>query len=57
MTSSVAAIPAASSDRAIAHFGTAFEFETDCSDVHDAITRAVQDFVLLDARSHDLYAR
>ena len=57
MTSSVAAVPAASSDRAIAHFGTAFEFETDCWDVHDAITRGVQDFVLFDARSPDLYAR
>ena len=57
MTSSVAAVPAASSDRAIAHFGTAFEFETDCWDVHDAITRGAQDFVLFDARSPDLYAR
>jgi len=57
MTSSVASIPAASSDRAIAHFGTAFEFETDCWDVHDAITRGAQDFVLFDARSPDLYAR
>jgi len=57
MTSPVAAIPAASSDRAIAHFGTAFEFETDCWDVHDAITRGAQDFVLFDARSPDLYVR
>ena len=57
MTSSVAAIPAASGDRAIAHFGTAFEFETDCWDVHDAIAGARQDFVLFDARSPDLYAR
>jgi rhodanese-related sulfurtransferase len=57
MTSSVAAIPAASSDRAIAHFGTAFEFETDCWDVHDALNSARQDFVLFDARSPDLYAR
>ena len=57
MTSSVAAIPVASGDRAIAHFGTAFEFETDCWDVHDAIAGARQDFVLFDARSPDLYAR
>jgi rhodanese-related sulfurtransferase len=57
MTSSVSAIPAASSDRAIAHFGTAFEFETDCWDVHDAVSSGRQDFVLFDARSPDLYAR
>jgi rhodanese-related sulfurtransferase len=57
MTSSVSAIPAASSDRATAHFGTAFEFETDCWDVHDAIASGRQDFVLFDARSPDLYAR
>ncbi|KGF79436.1 rhodanese [Massilia sp. JS1662] len=57
MTSSVSAIPAASSDRASAHFGTAFEFETDCWDVHDAIANGRQDFVLFDARSPDLYAR
>jgi rhodanese-related sulfurtransferase len=57
MTSSVAAIPAAASDRAAAHFGTAFEFETDCWDVHDAIAGGKQDFVLFDARSSDLYAR
>lgn len=57
MTSPVAAIPAAASDRAAARFGTAFEFETDCWDVHDAIASGQQDFVLFDARSPDLYAR
>lgn len=57
MTSLVAAIPAAASDRAAARFGTAFEFETDCWDVHDAIASGQQDFVLFDARSPDLYAR
>jgi len=57
MTSLVTAIPAASGDRAAARFGTAFEFETDCWDVHDAIAGGRQDFVLFDARSHDLYAR
>jgi rhodanese-related sulfurtransferase len=57
MTSLVAAIPAAASDRAVARFGTAFEFETDCWDVHDAIVGGQQDFVLFDARSPDLYAR
>lgn len=57
MASSVSAVAAASSDRAAAHFGTAFEFETDCWDVHEAVSTGRQDFVLFDARSHDLYAR
>lgn len=56
MASSVSAVPAASSDRAAAHFGAAFEFETDCRDVHEAVSTGRQDFVLFDARSHDLYA-
>jgi rhodanese-related sulfurtransferase len=53
--SAVAAIPAAPSDQALAHFESAFAFETDCWDVHDAMDRGVQDFVLLDVRSHALY--
>lgn len=57
MMSHVFAVPAAASDRALAHFDAAFSFETDCWDVHDAIARGVQDFVLIDARSHELHAR
>ena len=57
MTSSVSAVPAASGERAMVHFGTAFEFETDCWDVYDAIASGTQDFVLFDVRSPDLYAR
>jgi rhodanese-related sulfurtransferase len=57
MTSSVSAVLAASGERAMVHFGTAFEFETDCWDVYDAITSGTQDFVLFDVRSPDLYAR
>ena len=57
MSSHVSAIPAASSDQALAHFERAFAFETDCWDVHDALSRGVQDFVLLDVRSHELYER
>lgn len=57
MTSSVSAIPAAASDKAVLHFGGAFDYETDCWDVSDAIANDRQDFVLLDARSPDLYAR
>jgi rhodanese-related sulfurtransferase len=39
MSSSVSAVPAASADRATFHFGAAFEFETDCADVFDAVSR------------------
>jgi rhodanese-related sulfurtransferase len=57
MTSAVSATPAAPSDAAAAHFGAAFAYETDCADVHDAISSGQQDFVLLDVRSPELYAK
>ena len=53
--SAVAAVPAAPSAAALAHFEAAFAFETDCWDVHDALARGAPDFVLLDVRSHALY--
>lgn len=53
--SAVAAVPAAPSAAALVHFESAFTFEADCWDVHDAIDRGLQDFVLLDVRSHALY--
>lgn len=57
MTSSVTSVPAASSDRAAAHFGGGFEFETDCADVAEALRGGQPDFVLLDVRGADLYNR
>jgi rhodanese-related sulfurtransferase len=57
MPSPVTTIPAAAHDVALHHFESLFSFETDCWDVHDAIARGQQDFVLLDARSHELYAQ
>ena len=57
MSSSVSIIPAAAADRAVLHFGSAFEFETDCRDVHDALASGAQDFVLFDARGPELYAQ
>ena len=56
MPSSVAEIAPADSAAALAHFEGAFRFETDCWDVHDAMSNGRQDFVLVDVRSHDLYA-
>ena len=57
MRSSVSTITAASADRAVLHFGSAFEFETDCADVHEAISSGARDFVLFDARGPEPYAQ
>lgn len=46
----------ATSDEALAHFGRRLSFETDCSDVHYALTQEAADFVLLDVRTPALYA-
>jgi rhodanese-related sulfurtransferase len=58
--SAVAAVPAAPSAEAEAHFAAEFTFETDCWDVHDALRNSGPDgpdFVLLDVRSPSLFAR
>ncbi|MCB1004271.1 MAG: rhodanese-like domain-containing protein [Acidimicrobiales bacterium] len=52
----VTSIPAADATAALAHFEALLAFETDCWDVHHAMTSGEQDFVLLDVRSPDLYA-
>jgi len=57
MPSHVTAIPAAPSAQAEAHFAAEFSFETDCWDVHDAVSRGEVDFVVLDVRSAEAYAR
>ncbi|WP_129669591.1 rhodanese-like domain-containing protein [Phytoactinopolyspora endophytica] len=54
--SAVSATPAADRYQAEAHFTSLLAFETDCWDVHDAISRDVRDFVLLDVRSPELFA-
>lgn len=55
MPTSVTAVPPAPSELAKAHFAAEFTFETDCWDVHDALTKGA-DFVLLDVRSPALFA-
>ena len=57
MPSSVTQIPAAESVVALAHFESSLRFETDCWDVHDAMSRGDADFVLLDVRSPELFAK
>lgn len=54
--SSVSAIPAAPSATAASHFEAIMAFETDCWDVHHALTSGEQDFVLLDVRSAAQFA-
>lgn len=56
MPSAVTQIKAADSTAALEHFSSDLTFETDCWDVHDALA-SEPDFVLLDVRSPDLYAR
>ncbi len=56
MPTEVTAIPAAPAELAQAHFAAEFTFETDCWDVHDALSKG-PDFVLLDVRSAALYAQ
>ena len=56
-TSSVTQPRPADSSAALTHFSAALAFETDCWDVHDAMSRQVADFVLVDVRSPELFAR
>jgi rhodanese-related sulfurtransferase len=56
MPTSVTAIPPADNTTAHKHFSSALSFETDCWDVHEAMS-ATPDFVLIDVRSPTLYAK
>jgi len=57
MTSSVLAVPPATSAEALVHFEGLLRFETDCWDVRDSLASGAPDFVLLDVRSPELYAK
>ena len=57
MTTAITAIAPASSERALQHFESALEFETDCWDVHEALSSGNADFVLFDVRSPTLFAQ
>lgn len=56
-TSSVTEIAPANAAEALAHFSSAFRFETDCWDVHAALSSGSADFVLLDVRSPEAFAQ
>jgi rhodanese-related sulfurtransferase len=56
--SGVTAIPAADSAIAVDHFSSLLSLETDCWDVHDAMTNGPRDFVLLQtSASNQSFAR
>lgn len=57
MTNNVTETHAAPSDIALKHFEDSFAFETDCWDVHDALSKNAKDFILLDVRSPDAFAQ
>lgn len=57
MSSSVNRPPAANSKRALEHFESVLEFETDCWDVHHAIINNRIDFVRFDVRGEALFKR
>jgi rhodanese-related sulfurtransferase len=56
MGSLVSQVAAADSASAVRRFESAFSFETDCWDVHEALARG-PDFVLIDVRSPEAFAR
>lgn len=56
MPTAVTAIPPAPSDLARQRFLEELSYESDCWDVHDALSRGA-DFVLLDVRSPALFAK
>ena len=57
MSSPVAAVPAAAPAPALSHFEGSLRFETDCWDVDHSLATGQRDFVLLDVRGPEAYAR
>ena len=56
MPNNVTQIAPASAADADAHFSRRLAFETDCWDVHDALSNGARDFVVLDVRGRAAYA-
>jgi rhodanese-related sulfurtransferase len=53
----VVQVAAAPTALALQHFETQFAYETDCWDTHEALQSADPGFVLIDARSPEMYAK
>jgi rhodanese-related sulfurtransferase len=57
MTTFVTETPAASPEMALGHFEDMLTFETDCWDVHESLKAPNPDFVLIDVRGPDSFAK
>lgn len=57
VSNNVTSIAAAPSSDALAHFEQLFRYETDCWDVHDALSSGQAGFVLLDVRSPEHFRK
>ena len=57
MTSHVTEVRAAPSNEALAHFSNRLRFETDCWDVFDSGQSGDRDYVILDVRGPNAYAK
>jgi rhodanese-related sulfurtransferase len=57
MPTHVTATPAASSETAVRHFEDMLAFETDCWDVHESLTSADPDFIVVDVRGPNAFAK
>ncbi len=55
MSTKVTRTPAACSTLALQHFEQLLAFETDCWDVHHAISNQRRDFILIDVRAQALF--
>lgn len=57
MSSAVSRVSAADSSTALAHFENLLANETDCWDVNHAVSNDRQDFILLDVRDEESFAK
>ena len=57
MTSHVTETPAAAPETALRHFESRLAFETDCWDVYDSMKAGNHDFVVIDVRGREAFAK
>ncbi|MDH5356797.1 MAG: rhodanese-like domain-containing protein, partial [Gammaproteobacteria bacterium] len=57
MTTAITQHPAANSDAALQHFENMLSFETDCWDTNESLQSPEPDFILVDVRSPELFAK
>jgi rhodanese-related sulfurtransferase len=57
MTTHVTETAAALSEIAVKHFEEMLAFETDCWDVHESLKSATPDFIVVDVRGRDAFAK